>query len=913
MKLYTYLGFFLGCLIATGYVYAAQKAATRAGKEYVFTLENKISTHKLPIYAAVYEKFGTSRWKQVKSPFPLKSNASHTFSLSEEKKYVYAVAASQVMLSTEIISKQEKKALDAKKVNKPKDSNSVKDSIKLSDFTLKNPLAVGVISLTNDYVAPIFIARYVFNITNSNAPKNKLQVDLASIIQRCESKQTIDIAVPIGYQGADVLLIAARSLDTLTATLTIEKAPVLISRSSFENLKKDAPKKSYNASALFANNDLTVVNDTPRDWTIGIYGKKNQMLQLLSAKQLCGSGKKSLFNKNFFLPVSQYDYSSIKEAWVLFDTDDTKITPTLTLNHTLHGGTVARETKTVNLSKWFVEHKKSMSDTTKAVEVQEEAAAQNPLEKDETSADGAAHKDSKTLEKEGALQDAIKGTFNCSLRNDTSKDIFAALYKQEKKQYLRREKPLKAALESSVEIGFEEKELLAFSVSHLELKESLSTLEWNSLNSVDPKDFNEKESKIQQSDFKKEGSFDLAEITLKNDSYSDIAVGRYEYKDRAGKRGKLTLCGVVQAVPKKSFDVAVAQEPTDDVAAPANETPNFALPQGYKGFLGYKSIFDEKNFSSDLPESIDAIIDFRMAHLGHIDSSQAIVFDIEKDLTGEGLLAVENDFKEGEKWVALYTVYDSPITLNASQILPKTSEQFIPYQEQMKLVVKERDFNASMPLQAPYGEILVNTAERLSCKLTEAQMVTAQADTDRALKKEQALKIAAMLKQKQQQAAQDRYRKIEVPQKAKKQRKRFTEPKQEKIEAAIIPQSSRPFVPKVVSPRKPKEISCSATQVRIKNNSGKAITVRFYYRGMFDKSMASHGTFYGIPGGDEACLDLPKPAYFDSRYIVVEEDDADLKESYSTEEVSQMVKDKRAFNVEKEKMVTINSTDKIQN
>lgn len=906
MKLYRYLLFPLGVLIATGYVSAALFPITK--KEYLFTLENKIRPNKTTIpsiiYGVFYEQLGASttpRWKRLSPPFSLDFNKPYTVSLSSSNNYAYALGASDVMFDQEIISDQEKKALAAKNIT----ATTIHKTITSLDFSLKNPLEVGVISLTNNYAYPIFVARYVFDTS-----KKGLNVELASTIKRCDSKETIDIVVPIGYKGSDVLLLAARTIDTLTASLDISKGALLISRSSFEKIKKGAPKNRYDASQFFAENTLTIVNDTSRDWTIGIYGKKGGSLQLLSEQKTCASGKKAYCNKNFFSPVSEYDYSSL--FWVLFDADNTKIAPTVSLNYTINGGSVARDAKLVYLSKWFSEPKKDPLELTKEAALEDSTKTQDVQQDPQKAIDAGVNKDAVLVQqKESALQEAINGTFSFSLSNRTSKDIFAALYAQEKDQFQRREKPVKIPLESALPIGFEEKELLAFSVSHLELKESLSSFEWNNLNSIVPQEYKERECKIEQSNFKKSDSFDLAEITLKNDSYSDLAVGRYEYKKKASG-GVLALCGVVQSIPKKSFDGADTTESTsDDAVKIAIGRPNFAVPQGYKGFIGYKNASDQKNFSSDLPTSIDTVSEFGMTHLGRIDTSDAMTFDVEKVLTGENILTVENDLGRGNKWVGLYDLDDRMIR-KSLEILPGKKGEFIPYQEQMKLVVAERNFDASIRPQVPYGEILVNTVERLSYALTEAEMVTTEPDTVSNAQKDSALKIADLLEQSQQQIKQGGT-KQEANQKNNKQNYKRTTPKDEirEIKDKTTQSKWERFLDKKPNQGqiKPQEIlkegACGPNQIRISNYSGVSISFRFYYRGFFSTTPVSNAQTYEMSNGQELCFNLPPSAYLDDRYVVIDQDFVNLKQSYSKQDVIALMREGQAFNLEKEKNITI--------
>lgn len=896
MKLSTYLIFFISLLVQPRHGFSAESVTAGQQKEYIFTLENKIRATKSmlssKIYGAVYEKLGTSSWKQVHAPFSVDFNNAFALTLSALKKYVYVIAASELMINKEIISDEEKKALGAKDIN-----GTMHKTITSLDFSSKNPLEIGVISIKNDYVLPLFIARYIFDPL-----KKDLKAELASAIQRCESKHSLNLVVPVGYKGSDVLLIAARTHDALTASLDITKSGLLISRTSFENLKKDIKSNTYDASRLFAPNTLEIVNDTSRDWTVAIYGKKDTGLQLLCEPQFCQAGKKKLYNKNFFMPVSEYDYSSL--LWLIFDENNKKIEPTITLNHTMHGGSVARDTKIVHLSKWFVEPKKDFLEAAKVVDLEGSVNNQDEQEDAQIAADAAQDQDSNSsFQKESAVQSSIAGAFSLSLNNVTSKDIFAAVYTQEKEQHIRREKPVKVPLESAVEIGFEQKEQLAFSVSHLELKESLSSFEWDSLNSIMPQEYKDKEYKIQESSFKKEGSFDLTEITLKNDSYSDFAVGRYEYKKELNG-GALKLCGVVQSVAKKNFDIQAAEPAKDD--ADAARTPNFALPQGFKGFIGYKNASDEKSFSSDLPTRIDTIHEFEMTHLGMIDCSDATVFDIESVLTGESLITVQNDLAKGDRWVGLYDLNDR-IIRRSLHIAPNKTEKFIPYLERMKFVVKERSFDESMALQPPYGEIFINTAERLSYRLTEAEIVTADADRARNKQKEQALKIAALLKQKQREGQRQQDAKIGLPQNKKSKKNKDKELQEQKAAATTFSKWKKPSAKKSAQrfTQAAKGGKCAANQVRINNNSAESIIIRFYYRGFFSMTPVPKEALYSIPKNQEVCLDLPESGYLSSRYIVAEKRDSDFKEGYSNKEIAVLVKNNRAFDVEKEKVIAV--------
>ncbi len=189
-------------------------------------------------------------------------------------------------------------------------------------------------------------------------------------------------------------------------------------------------------------------------------------------------------------------------------------------------------------------------------------------------------------------------------------------------------------------------------------------------------------------------------------------------------------------------------------------------------------------------------------------------------------------------------------------------------------------------------------------------MFTTEPDTARNAQKDRALKIAALLKQKQQQAEQQRDKKIEPVQKGKKQKEKITEPEEQK-QVKTTQSKWKKFSDKKPArrPIKPKEIlkegACGPNQIRIMNYSGGRIAFRFYYRGFFSTTPVSNAQTYGMSNGQELCFDLPASAYLNDRYVVIDQDFVSLKESYSKQEVVGLMREGQAFNLEKEKNITI--------
>lgn len=892
MRLYTLYNIFIFFIV----IHSPITISTSASN-YFFTVENKLSTKTM--WVAIYENFGPSRWKQIDtSPVSIAPLKSHSFSLIHEKikqkKYIYAFSSEDILLSKKIILEKEKKALQAQLIT------DATVTINTLSFSKKNSLNLKKINLYNDYDKTLFVARYVPNTT-----KKKFDCDLATTIFECEPKKTIDIAVPI---NTEIIFIASQSNDYLKESinlLEVNDTPLakgfLIGRGYLEKFKKTVAKNSYSLSTIFASDNLTINNDTTRDWTVAVYATKNyQQLEKISDSVACKSQTKITYNKKLFYPTSYTDYKK-PSLWIIFEEEQKKITPLLSINHTLRGGTISQKTTIVRLSKWFSEPQKKEktdagnvleqnNDTYHTLKVTSSLAQDNDQEEAELTTQTATDEIHE-----------LTGSFNMQITNTTSKDIFVGLYKKDNKNYVRREKSIKITPDNPASIGFEEHEILAYSVSNCELTDSLTTREYTILNTqADLKNFHDSELKIKEAMFKN-NSFDLAEITIENNSYNDIVVARYEQK----KPGTLTIAGIIQKVPKKEISLSSNTDRTIDTDKKENDensmpetinfaqnnsekfdtkkTQNFALPQNYNGFIGYQTSYLE-NSSSLMSNTIDTVFAFENNHLTKINIADQQLFDAQEDFKGE-TITLQNDFDK-RMWFSLYGINDIKLT-DAQSIAAGQTKQCIPFQETMKVIIKDSYFDAPSlsVVSNPYRQLIIDklTTYYLQDATTIKESVP---DTERREK--------GVVKEKEVTRKETTTKPSQPTIKTERSEQEFpaiVEKEKELKQVQPVPQS---FI-----------MECTDKEVRINNASSKDIFIHFYYKGFFTTTKVEKSITYVISPNQETCLSKPVSAYVSDRYVVVTFDRYDLKDSYSNKEIAQLVKKNMAFNIEKQKEIII--------
>lgn len=899
MRLYTLYNIFIFFIVTHSHITLSTSASN-----YFFTVENKLSAKTM--WVAIYESFGPSRWKQIDtSPASIVPLKSHTFSLMadkiKQKKYIYAFSSEDILLSKKIILEKEKEALQAQLIT------DTTVTINTLSFSKKNPLSLKKITLYNDYDKTLFVARYVPNTT-----KKKFDCDLATTIFECEPKKSIGIAVPI---NTEIIFIASQSNDYLKESINLLEAndtPLakgfLVGRGYLENFKKIVAKNSYSLSTIFASDSLTINNDTTRDWTVAVYATKNsQQLEKISDSALCESQTKITYNKKLFYPTSYTDYKK-PSLWIIFEEEQKKITPLLSINHTLRGGTISQKTTIVRLSKWFSDPQKKepvdvdsilkqKNDAHHTLKVTSSLAQDNDQEEAESTAQTATDEIHE-----------LTGSFNMQITNTTSKDIFVGLYKKDNKKYVRREKSIKITPDKAVPIGFEEYDTLAYSVSNCELTDSLTTREYTILNTqADLKNFHDSELKIKKSMFKS-NSFDLAEITIENNSYNDIVVARYEQK----KPGILTIAGVIQKVPKKEISLSSNTDHTIDADKKENDensmpetieiaqnksekidaktVPNFALPQDYNGFIGYQISYLEDS-SSLMSNAIDTVFAFESNHLTKINIADQQLFDAQEDFKGE-TITLQNDFDK-RMWFSLYGINDKKLT-DAQSIAAGQTKKCIPFQENMKAIIKDSYFDAPSlsVVSEPYRQLIIDklTTYYLQDAITVKESVPDAERREKGFAQEKEVtRKEKTIKPSQPVIATKTYEpKI---QRSEQEFPAIVEKEKELKQVQPVPQ---PFM-----------IECTDKEIRINNASSKDIFIHFYYKGFFTTTKIEKSITYVISPNQETCLSKPASAYVSDRYVVVTFDRYDLKDSYSNKEIAQLAKKNMAFNIEKQKEIII--------
>lgn len=898
MKLYKYCLVFitLALLISE---YLPIKTIEKDAQPYLFTIENKILNKK--IYVSVYEQLGVSRWKRIVTPTSIDALKSHTFTLEkakvEKKQYIYAIATEALVLSKTIISQQEKDALDALIVT------SSKEMIDSTFFSAKNSFDLGSITFYNDYAHPLFIARYI-----TNPSEKSLEVILASTIAQCNPKASITLPVPVGYKGVDVILLACQKSDDLKGKVNIEDATtkkLFIARKSFKDWKESPTRNHYKASNLFADDSLSIINDTAQDWIVSLYANQGeQRLQKISDSKPCKAKETIIYDKKMLSPISNYDYKP--SLWIIFDQDNKKLSPLLSINHTLHSGIVSRSAKTVPLSRWFTQ----TDSTTVHPFDRNKKEEQSKSVTDETtpvSNDGTSALTTESLAQQPTtVTSLLTGSLDMQLSNVTSKDIFIALYKKDKKNYARRAASLKIAADQSTSLKFEEDELLAYSVSNHELISTLTPREWRTLNTQsDLKHFDEKELKIKETMFKN-NSFNMMEITIENNSYTDIVVGCYKQE----RPGKLLLAGVVQKISKKDSPQTITENKgeTSDSETPnpqelANSrttpTPNFAIPYKYKGFIGYQNSFSENNISL-MDTSIDTAFSFERNHLAKIDISEKESFNAQQEFTGN-CIVIENDFND-RKWIALYTMYDTSIK-SAESIAAHTTKKYIPYYERMKVVIQDNYFDTSLSLEPvqPYAQFFINTQTTYKYYLSDAQTIRPSLkDKDISMQQEDSIVPTKPIVKEPKKLPEKEHVEFEKPYRDEPSPKVFVDIKEEREEKPLVLKGKTQSTPL-------KESLCGEKQVRVNNHSGKDILIRFYYRGFLNTTPSDKEGTYNISNGQELCFNLPDSTYLSDRYLIIASEILDFKEKYSNKELNERVRTNKAFNTEKIKIINLNN------